>query len=159
MWIISLSNEVGQISPGHMANIGQEQPSIRNMQVVSSNRVHSTQSCEANKCRIFKPFFCLSDKRFPMLKIKKKNGLKIRHLSASHAWVEWTRFKETTCIFLMECNSWWILAIWRWPYYVSVPCYGRYSTTIQECWHWWYNLHHPLCFPPHPWHSLIQDYK
>ena len=27
----------------HMANIGQEQPSIRNMQVVSSNRVHSTQ--------------------------------------------------------------------------------------------------------------------
>ena len=41
----------------HMANIGQEQPSIRNMQVVSSNRVHSTQSCEANKCRIFKPLF------------------------------------------------------------------------------------------------------
>ena len=41
----------------HMANIGQEEPSIRNMQVVSSNRVHSTHSCEANKCRIFKLFF------------------------------------------------------------------------------------------------------
>ena len=39
------------------ADIHQEQPSIRNMQVVSSNRVHSTHSCEANKCRIFKPFF------------------------------------------------------------------------------------------------------
>ena len=25
----------------------------------SSNRVHSTHLCEANKCRIFKPFFCL----------------------------------------------------------------------------------------------------
>ena len=41
----------------HMADIHQEQPSIRNMQVVSSNRVHSSHSCEANKCRIFKPFF------------------------------------------------------------------------------------------------------
>ena len=41
----------------HMANIHQEQPSIRNMQMVSSNRVHSTHTCEANKCRIFKPFF------------------------------------------------------------------------------------------------------
>ena len=40
-----------------MANIHQEQPSIRNMQVVSSNRFHSTHSCEAIKCRIFKPFF------------------------------------------------------------------------------------------------------
>ena len=40
----------------HMANIHQEQPSIRNMPVVSSNRVHSTHSCAANKCRIFKPF-------------------------------------------------------------------------------------------------------
>ena len=39
-----------------MANIHQEQSSIRNMQVVSSNHVHSTQSCESNKCRIFKPF-------------------------------------------------------------------------------------------------------
>ena len=60
------------ISMPHMANIGQEQPSIRNMQVVSSNRVHSTQSCEANKCRIFKPFFCISDKRFLNIIIKKK---------------------------------------------------------------------------------------
>ena len=32
-----------------MANIAQEQPSIRNMQVVSSNRVYSTNPCEANK--------------------------------------------------------------------------------------------------------------
>ena len=32
-----------------MANIAQEQPSIRNMQVASSNFVHSTQLCEANK--------------------------------------------------------------------------------------------------------------
>ena len=54
-----------------MANIHQEQLSIRNMQVVSSNRFHSTQSCEANKCRIFKQFFCLSDKRCLMLVIKK----------------------------------------------------------------------------------------
>ena len=53
-----------QITDDHMADIHQEQPSIRNMQVVSSNRAHSTQSCEANECRIFKPFFCLSDKRF-----------------------------------------------------------------------------------------------
>ena len=41
----------------HMANINQEQHSIRNIQVVSSNCVHSTHLCEANKCRIFKPFF------------------------------------------------------------------------------------------------------
>ena len=41
----------------HMANIAQEQPSIRNMQVVSPNCVHSTQSFEANKCWIFKQFF------------------------------------------------------------------------------------------------------
>ena len=41
----------------YMANIYQEQISIRNMQVVSSNRVHSTHPCEANKCRIFKLFF------------------------------------------------------------------------------------------------------
>ena len=33
-----------------MANIHQDGSSIRNMQVVSSNRVHSTHSCEANKC-------------------------------------------------------------------------------------------------------------
>ena len=41
----------------HMANIHQDGHSIRNIQVVSSNRVHSTHFCEANKCRIFKPFF------------------------------------------------------------------------------------------------------
>ena len=38
-----------------MANIQQEQHSIRNMQVVSSNHIHPTHSCEANKCLIFKP--------------------------------------------------------------------------------------------------------
>ena len=41
----------------YMANIHQDGLSIRNIQVVSSNRVHSTHFCEANKCRIFKPFF------------------------------------------------------------------------------------------------------
>ena len=41
----------------YMANIPQEQPSIRNMQVVSSNRLQSTHSFEANKCRIFQSFF------------------------------------------------------------------------------------------------------
>ena len=40
--------------------------------MVSSNCVHSTYSCEANKCRIFKHFFCLSDKRFLNINIKKK---------------------------------------------------------------------------------------
>ena len=55
----------------YIANIHQERHSIKNMQMVSSNRVHSTHSCEANKCRIFKPFFYLSDKMFPMLNIKK----------------------------------------------------------------------------------------
>ena len=40
-----------------------------------------------------------------------KNGLKIRHLLASHKWVEWTGFEETTWIFLMELPSWWILAL------------------------------------------------
>ena len=59
-----------QTKCSYMANIAQEQPSIRDMQVVSSNRVHSTPSCEANKCRIFKPFFCLSDKRFLNIFIK-----------------------------------------------------------------------------------------
>ena len=54
----------------YMPNIGQEQPSIRNVLVVSSNRVHSTHLCEANKCGIFKPFFCLSDKRFLNIIIK-----------------------------------------------------------------------------------------
>ena len=41
----------------HMANIHQDGNSFRNIQVVSSNRVHSIHLCEANKCRIFKPFF------------------------------------------------------------------------------------------------------
>ena len=40
-----------------MANIHQDGHSIRNVQVVSSNRVHSTLLCEANKCRIFIQFF------------------------------------------------------------------------------------------------------
>ena len=44
--------------------------------------------------------------------INKKNGLKIRHLLASHEWVEWTQVEESTCIFSMERPSWWILAIW-----------------------------------------------
>ena len=66
-----------------MANIHQEQPSIRNIQVVSSKRVHSTHSCEANKCRIFKPIFCLSDKRFLNIIINiflKKINLRVRFL-------------------------------------------------------------------------------
>ena len=37
--------------------------------------------------------------------------MKIRHLLVSHELVEWTRFEETTCIFLIEGCSWWILAI------------------------------------------------
>ena len=53
----TLPDAVRHSKTTYMANIHQEQPSIRNMQVVSSNRVHSTHSCEANKCRIFKPFF------------------------------------------------------------------------------------------------------
>ena len=34
-----------------------------------------------------------------LLSNKQKNGVKIRHLLASHDWAEWTRFEETTCIF------------------------------------------------------------
>ena len=34
----------------HLANIHQNEHSIRNMQVVSSNRVYSTHLCEANIC-------------------------------------------------------------------------------------------------------------
>ena len=49
-----------------------------------------------------------------------KNGLKIRHLLASHEWIEWTRFEETTCIFLMEGCSWAILAICGFPILVSI---------------------------------------
>ena len=40
----------------HLANMHQDVNYIRNMQVVSSNRVHSTHSCEANKCWIIKLF-------------------------------------------------------------------------------------------------------
>ena len=36
---------------------------------------------------------------------------KIRHLLASHKGEEWTRFEETTWIFLTEWPSWWTLAI------------------------------------------------
>ena len=56
----------------HMANIHQDEHSIRNMQVVSSNRAHSTHSCH---------FFCLSDKRCLMLIFKKE--LKKINLSVS----------------------------------------------------------------------------
>ena len=62
----------------HMADIHQEQPSIRNLQVVSSNHVHSNHLCEANRCRISKPCFCLSDKRFLMLIIKKMKEINLR---------------------------------------------------------------------------------
>ena len=55
----------------HMVDIHKDGNSIRNMQVVSSYRVYSTHLCEANKFQIFKPFFCLSDKRCLMLIIKK----------------------------------------------------------------------------------------
>ena len=55
-----------------MANIHEDGTCIRNMQMVSSNRVHFTHPCEANKCPIFKPLFCLSDKRCLMLIIKTK---------------------------------------------------------------------------------------
>ena len=55
-----------------MANIHQDGHSIRNIQVVSSNRVNFTLLCEAYKYRIFKPFFFKSDKRCLMLIIKKK---------------------------------------------------------------------------------------
>ena len=40
-----------------MANIYQEQHSIRNMQMVSLICVHSTHSCEANKSQNSKQFF------------------------------------------------------------------------------------------------------
>ena len=73
-----------------MADIHQEQHSIRNMQVDSSNCVHSTHSWEANKCRIFKLcFFCLSDKRFLKIIIKKnlkKINLRVRFLPLNIAF-------------------------------------------------------------------------
>jgi len=85
----------------HMANIHQDGNSIRNIQVVSSNRVHSTHLCEANKCQIFKPFFvCFSDKRFPMLNIKKmkKINLMVRFLSSANEVST-----GPTCQFLSVC--------------------------------------------------------
>ena len=52
---------------GHMAYIHQELHSIRNMQVVSSNCVHSTHLCAANKQFFFvyqiKGFQCLISKK------------------------------------------------------------------------------------------------
>ena len=53
-----------------MADIHQEQPYIRNMQVVSSNRVHSTRVRPIN-VGFSNRFFCLSDKRCLMIDIKK----------------------------------------------------------------------------------------
>ena len=41
----------------------------------------------------------------------KKICLTTHILLASHKWVEWTQFEESTCIFSMETPSWWILAI------------------------------------------------
>ena len=41
----------------YMAKIHQDGRSIENMHVLSSTLVHSTHSCEANKYKIFKPFF------------------------------------------------------------------------------------------------------
>ena len=64
-------SENPDFSTTYMANILQDKHSIRNIQVVSSNRVHSTHSFEVNKCRIFKPFFRLSDKTCLMFIIKK----------------------------------------------------------------------------------------
>ena len=55
--------------------------------------------------------------------------MKIRHLLASHEWVEWTRFEETTCIFLMEGCSWWILAIWAVSYEIT-----RLNLDSQKYW-------------------------
>ena len=44
---------------------------------------------------------------------------KIGHLLSAYEWVEWTRFEETTCIFLIECSFRWILAICIW--YSLIP--------------------------------------
>ena len=60
-----------------MANIHQEQHSIRNMQVVSSIRVHSTHSCEANKSRNSKPFFACGRSRTSSRSHQKKKLKKI----------------------------------------------------------------------------------
>ena len=56
-----------------MANIH----SIRKMQVVSSNCVNSTQSCEVNKCRILKPFFLFIRKKVSEYYYRKKKLRKI----------------------------------------------------------------------------------
>ena len=57
-----------------MANIHQEQHSIRKMQVVSLIRVHSTPSCEANKSQNSNPFLRVADHGLPtvLIKIKKE---------------------------------------------------------------------------------------
>ena len=55
IWEPKFSTPFFQTSNSHMANIHQDGHSIRNIQVVSSNSLHSTRLCEANKCRIFKP--------------------------------------------------------------------------------------------------------
>ena len=77
---------------GHMAKIHQEQHFIKNMQVVSLNRVHSTHSCETNKCRIFKPFFFVYQiKGFLILLSKfflKKINLRVRFLPLKIAFFE-----------------------------------------------------------------------
>ena len=77
----------------HMANIHQEGNFIRNMQMVSSNRVHSTHSCKAKECQIFKMFFCFSDKRCLMLIIKKK--LK--------------KINVRVCFFMLKIAFFWVL--------------------------------------------------
>ena len=74
----------------HMAYIHKDKHSIRYMYVVSSNRVHSFHSCEANKCRIFKPFFVYQIKGFRVLLSKKnlkKINLRVRFLALKIAFL------------------------------------------------------------------------
>ena len=75
-----------------MANIHQDGNSIRNIQVVSSNRVHSIHLFEANRCRIFKPFFFVYQiKGFSALLSKnflKKINLRVRFLPLKIAFFE-----------------------------------------------------------------------
>ena len=54
-----------------MADIYQEQHSIRNMQLVLSIRVHSIHSCEANKVRILNHFLREADHGLLIVLIKK----------------------------------------------------------------------------------------
>ena len=54
-----------------MANIYQEQHSIRNMQLVLSIRIHSIHSCEANKVRILNYFLRKADHGRLIVFIKK----------------------------------------------------------------------------------------